>query len=170
MKEMKKVAEQVKGFLCLPITESTEKKIGEVSVLEATVIQHGMVLLKSQMTAIEVLKTLEGLEEVIDVLYYTLAKAAGLCHERGCQSETMDAVAIKLPDFILEDAGIPKDAKLCAFTDDESGEVTVMEAEYKHDLSDVPTDILEVLRAMGVCLSGLNECLMSEKVVYNNQD
>jgi hypothetical protein len=81
----------------------------------------------------------------------------------------MDAVNIKLPDFILEDAGIPKDAKLCAYTDDESGEVTVMEAEYKHDLSDVYVETLEVLGAMGVCFSGLNECLMSETIIYGSQ-
>ena len=167
---MKALKEKVKGFLCLPITETTEKKVGEVGKLEATAIQNGLVLMKSQMTAMEVLKTLEGLEDVMDALYFTLAKAAGVCGEQVCPSETEDAVSIKLPDFILEDAGIPKDAKLCAYTNEGSGEVTVMEAEYKHDLSDVPKDTLQILKAMGVCLSGLNECLMSEAVIYGNQD
>lgn len=168
MKEMI-MKEQVKGFLCLPVTESTEKKVNGVDKLEATVVQNGMVLMKSQMTAMEVLKTIEGLEEITDALYYTLAKASGLCGDNGCQSETVDAVNIKLPDFILEDAGIPKDAKLCAYTDDESGEVTVMEAEYKHDLSDVSVETLEILSAMGVCFRGLNECLMNESIIYGSQ-
>ena len=106
MKEMK---EKVNGFLCLPITEATERKVGEVGKLEATVIQNGLVLMKSQMTAMEVIKTIEGLEDVIDALYFTLASAVGVCSGDGCQAETMDAVGIKLPEFILEDAGISKD-------------------------------------------------------------
>lgn len=167
---MKNMKEKVKGFLCLPITESTEKKVGEIKSLEATVIQNGLVLMKSQMTAMNVLETLKGLEDVIDALYFTLAKAAGVCGEQDCHFETEDAVGIKLPDFILEDAGISKDAKLCAYTNEGSGEVTVMEAEYKHDLSDVPKDTLHILKAMGVCLSGLNECLMSEAIIYGNPE
>ena len=167
---MKNMKEKVKGFLCLPITEATEMKVGEVKRLEATVIQNGLVLMKSQMTAMDVLETLEGMEDVIDALYFTLAKAAGVCGKQDCNSETEDAVGIKLPDFILEDAGISKDAKLCAYTNEGSGEVTVMEAEYKHDLSDVPKDTLHILKAMGVCLSGLNECLMSEAIIYGNPE
>lgn len=167
---MKNMKEKVKGFLCLPITESTEKKVGEAKRLEATVIQNGLVLMKSRMTAMDVLETLEGLEDVIDALYFTLAKAAGVCGEQDCHSETEDAVGIKLPDFILEDAGISKDAKLCAYTNEGSGEVTVMEAEYKHDLSNVPKDTLHILKAMGVCLSGLNECLVSEAIIYGNPE
>lgn len=166
---MGKLKERVKGFVCLPVTEEIENKVGDVGKLEATAIQNGLVLMNSQMTAMDVLKTLEGLEGVIDELYTALAKAAGTCSEHDCHSETEDAVNIKLPEFILEDAGIPKDAKLCAYTNEGSGEVTVMEAEYKHDLTDVPKDILQVLKAMGVCLSGLNDCLMSEKIIYGNQ-
>ena len=93
MKEMK---EKVNGFLCLPITEATERKVGEVGKLEATVIQNGLVLMKSQMTAMEVIKTIEGLEDAIDALCFTLARAVGVCSGQGCQAETMDAVGIKL--------------------------------------------------------------------------
>jgi hypothetical protein len=167
---MKELKEKVKGFLCLPITEATEKKVGEVGKLEATVIQNGLVLMKSQMTAMEVIKTIEGLEDVIDALYFTLASAAGVCGGQGCQTETMDAVGIKLPEFILEDAGISKDAKLCAYTDEGSGEVTVIEAEYKHDITDVSEDTLQILKAMGVCLTGFNECLMAESIIYGKPE
>ena len=75
---MKELKENVKGFLCLPITEAIEKKIGEVGKLEATVIQNGLVLMKSQMTAMEVIKTIEGLEDVIEALNFTLASAVGV--------------------------------------------------------------------------------------------
>lgn len=166
---MNELREKVKGFLCLPVTEEIENKVGDVGKLEATAIQNGLILLKTQMTAMDVLKSLEGLEDLTDELYATLANAAGVCDEHDCHSETEDAVNIKLPSFILEDAGIPKDAKLCAYTNEGSGEVTVTEAEYKHDLTDVPKDILQILKTMGVCLTGLNECLMSGKIIYGNQ-
>lgn len=167
---MKQLKQKVKGILCLPITEAAEKKIGDVGKLEAAAIANGLVLLKSEMTAMEVLETLEGLKEVLEELYFTLAEAAGSCEDDSCQSETEDAVSIKLPAFILEDAGIPEDAKLCAYTNEDSGEVIVMEAEYKHDLSDVSKDTLQVLKAMGICLSGLNECLMAERIIYGKQE
>jgi len=166
---MKRLEQKVKGFLCLPITESAERKIGDVGMLEATIIKSGVVLAKSQMTAMDVLDTIEGLEEILKELYNALIDATGICCEDCDQDETEDAIAIKLPEFILEDAGIPKDAKLCAFTTESSGEVTVMEAEYKHDLTDVPEDMLRLLKDIGVCLSCLNGCLMSERIVYGKQ-
>lgn len=163
---MKQFNNEVKGLLCLPITDNTEKTIGDVGKLEATVIKNGLVFMKSKMTAIEVLETLEGLEEVLVEMYYTIINAAGACENAKYQMETEDAVSIKLPGFILEEAGIPKGAKLCAYTNEESGEVTVMESEYKHDLSDVSAETLNTLKNMDVSLLGLNECLMSEKIIY----
>lgn len=166
---MNQSKESVKGVLCLPITEAAEKKIGQVEALEATVIQNGLVMMKSQMTVVDVLKTLEGLEGVMVSLYLTLAKAAGVCKEQSCYQETEEAVNIKLPEFILEEAGIPKDAKLCAYANEGSGEVIVMEADYKYDLSDVPSEILKILKTMNVCLPRLNECMMSEIIIYGKQ-
>ena len=166
---MKKSEQKVKGFLCLPITESAERKIGDVGLLEASIFKSGVVLTKSQMTAMDVLETIEGLEEILKELYNALVGATGICCEDCDQDETEDAVTIKLPEFILEVAGIPKDAKLCAFTTEASGEVTVMEADYKHDLTDVPEDMLRLLKDIGVCLSCLNECLISERIIYGKR-
>lgn len=166
---MKKSEQKVKGFLCLPITESAERKIGDVGLLDATIIKSSVVLTKSQMTAMDVLETIEGLEEILKELYNALVGATGICCKDCDQDETEDAVTIKLPEFILEEAGIPKDAKLCAFTTEASGEVTVMEADYKHDLTDVPEDMLRLLKDIGVCLSCLNECLMSERIIYGKR-
>ena len=166
---MKKSEQKVKGFLCLPITESAERKIGDVGLLEASIIKSGVVLTKSQMTAMDVLETIEGLEEILKELYNALVGATGICCEDCDQDETEDAVTIKLPEFILEEAGIPKDAKLCAITTEASGEVTVMEADYKHDLTVVPEDMLRLLKDIGVCLSCLNECLISERIIYGKR-
>ena len=66
----------------------------------------------------------------------------------------------------VEEAGIPRDAKLCACTQENSGVVKVMEAEYKHDLSDVPKEVLQILKSQGVSLKKLNESLMTEEIIY----
>jgi hypothetical protein len=167
---MKKSEQKVKGFLCLPITESVERKIGDVGKLEATPIKSGIVLIKSEMTAMDVLETIEGLEEILKELYNSIISETSSCSEDCDQEETEDAVSIKLPEFILEEAGIPKDAKLCAFTTESSGEVTVVEAEYKHDLTDVPKDMIGLLKDIGVCLSCLNDCLVSERILYGKKN
>lgn len=166
---MENTKQKVKGFLCLPVTETVENKIGDVGKLEAEAIDNGLVLLKSQMTAIEVVESLEGLEKIVKELYLALVMSAGICKDCSCRTETEDAVSIKLPEFILEEAGIPKGAKLCAYTSEDSGEVAVVEAEYKHDLSDVPKGILHILKEIGVCMAGLNNSLMSEEIIYGKQ-
>ena len=40
------------------------------------------------------------------------------------------------------------------------------QADYRHDLTDVPEWELSVLSMMGVCLGSLEERLMAEDVVY----
>ena len=166
---MKKLNKNIKGYLYVPVTDEAEKKIGSVDKLEAILIKNAIVLMKKEMTAIEVIEIIEGLKGVVEELFYNLADACGTCDDCECYEELEDALNIKLPDFLLKEAGISQDAKLCACTDEDSGEVTVMEAEYKHDLSDVPKGMIKILKSMGVCLKELNKCLMSEKTVYGNE-
>lgn len=51
----------------------------------------------------------------------------------------------------------------------EVAKVTVI-SEYKHDLTDVSDDTLQILKAMGVCLTGLNGCLMTESIIYGKPE
>lgn len=127
---------------------------------------NGMLLMKSGMTAMEVIEMIEVLKEIMDNLIDWVVDNCGTDGRCECFEEVEEAVNIKLPDFLLEEAGIPKDAKLCACTEENSGVVKVMEAEYKHDLSDVPEDVLQKLKSLGVSLSKLNKSLMSEEIVY----
>ena len=61
---------------------------------------------------------------------------------------------------------IPADAKLCAWPGDKPGTVTVGQADYRYDLTDVPAWELEILASHGVCLGNLEERLMTEDAVY----
>ena len=163
---MKKINKNIKGLLCLPITETAEKEIGDVGKLEAAVVKNGVILMKSTMSAMEVIEMLETLRKIAKELLLSITSATGICEDCDGCSELEEAVNIKIPEFLLEEAGIPLKAKLCAFTDEDSGEVKVREAEYKHDLSDVPENVLNTIKSMGICLSELNECLMSEEIIY----
>lgn len=82
-----------------------------------------------------------------------------------CRDLMDESQKIQIPDYVLEDAGIPKDAKLEAFADDE-GEIVVTEAEYQKDINDVSPGIISVLVASGICLGSLDELIMQEEIIY----
>ena len=62
----------------------------------------------------------------------------------------------------------PADAKLEAYTDEDSGEITVVEADIQQDITDVPPGILAVLAQSGVCLAELDELIMLDSIIYGN--
>lgn len=73
---------------------------------------------------------------------------------------------VHVPDYILEEAGIPTDAKLEAYADEDSGEITVVEADVQQDITDVPPAIVAILAKSGICLAELEELIMQEEIVY----
>ena len=62
--------------------------------------------------------------------------------------------------------GIPGDAKLQMTLDPENAAVTISEAEYKADLSDVPEVVLDLLESMDVRLCVLERLLMRGDVIH----
>ena len=58
------------------------------------------------------------------------------------------------------------DSKLAYEVDKESGEIRVVEAGYRYDLSDIPRILLDTFRECGICLSDLDEKLKAEEAVY----
>ena len=73
-----------------------------------------------------------------------------------------------LPDYLREEAGIPKNAKLWASADEETHTVTICEADYDHDLRDVPAEVLEMFRESGICVGELEERLILGDTVYGD--
>jgi flagellar motor switch/type III secretory pathway protein FliN len=86
-----------------------------------------------------------------------------------CQSLLEADEEIQLPDYLLEEAGIPKDAKLTAYADEDSGEITVSESENEYDISDVPPGLRAVLATSGVCLMELEELITLEETIYGDE-
>ena len=52
--------------------------------------------------------------------------------------------------------------------DGDEGTVTIVEADYEFDLSDVPQEFLDVFINSGVCLDALEEHLITEDIVYGD--
>ena len=77
----------------------------------------------------------------------------------------MDGPEVELSDTARRAMGIPLDVKLQFFPDE--GEGLVCAADYKHDITDVPEDILPLLAMSGICTGKLDELIMNEKVVWH---
>ncbi|MCC7570912.1 hypothetical protein KO465_06240, partial [Candidatus Micrarchaeota archaeon] len=83
-----------------------------------------------------------------------------------CQSLLDGSGDVRVPDYVLEEAGIPIDAKLEAYADKDRGEITVVEADIQEDITDVSPGIVAILASAGICLAKLDELIMLEEVVY----
>lgn len=92
--------------------------------------------------------------------------AEGVMHCELCQGLIDGSGAVRVPKYILEEAGIPTDAKLDVYADEDSGVVTVVEADIQQDITDVPPAIVAILAKSGVCLAELEELIMLEEIVY----
>lgn len=169
--------------------------------LELHAAEDALVVLKDEMTALELVHAISALSEIASELTVALAKACGVCNNcgdqnpepcercdnseacaflNGCKDGPPEWVAncslcrdlldesqnIRIPDYVLEEAGIPKGAKLEAYADEESGEITVTEAENQCGITDVPPGILAVLTQSGICLAELDELIMLEEIIY----
>ena len=149
------------------ILEATD--IDDVGVADVMVFGSSFTVLKGRMTAMELIHTIKELSALASDLTVQLAKSCGRCRDcETCSAEGYDADSerITLPDFLLDEAGIPKDAKLGAIVNEEDNTVTIGEADYDYGLSDVPGDILDVLIASGVCIAELEKHLVLEDFVY----
>lgn len=131
------------------------------------VLPGAIVLLKKRMTAMDLLDAMDSLSKLSTDLTTELFKFCGPCDDcqgNGCPYEDVDG-PIDLPDYLREEAGIPKDAKLCADVDEEEKSVTIYAAGHQHDLSDVPESLRPLLESLGICLAQLEEALISGEVV-----
>lgn len=130
-----------------------------------TALDRLVVLTKAKMTAMDMVKTIATLAEVTQNLLATLAKNCGTCEDCG-HCEEMDTENIKLPDYMLEVAGIPKHAKLIAFAEENSGIVRVEQAEYDHDIADILEDIRELLSNYGICKGEPDALLVKGELLH----
>ena len=169
----------------LPADACKRSGFTDKDTLELHAGQNALVFLKDKMTALEVANAIHSLSALASDLTVVLASACGLCDNCGegcaddcpagcvsacslCHDLLDESQTVRIPGYLLEEAGIPADAKLEAYTDEDSGEITVVEADIQQDITDVPPGILAVLAQSGVCLAELDELIMLDSIIYGN--
>ena len=167
----------------LPADACERSGFTEKDTLELHAGQNALVFLKDKMTALEVANAIQSLSSLASDLTVVLASACGLCDNCGegcaddcpagcvsacslCHDLLDESQTVRIPGYLLEEAGIPADAKLDAYSDEDSGEITVTEADIQQDITDVPPGILAVLAQSGMCLAELDELIMQEEIIY----
>lgn len=139
--------------------------------VELHTLDNALILLKGHMTAPELLAAARQLSSTAAELLAHLAKVCGPCEscedcEESCPYNDLGGEAISLPDYLRQEAGIPEDAKLCAEVNKEAGSVTISMSGHKHDLQDIPSDLLDTFAEAGTCLGELEEHMILEDIVY----
>ena len=169
----------------LPADACERSGFTDKDTLELHAGQNALVFMKDKMTALEVANAIQSLSALAADLTVVLASACGLCDNCGegcaddcpagcvsacslCHDLLDESQTVRIPGYLLEEAGIPADAKLEAYTDEDSGEITVVEADVQQEITDVPPGILTVLAQSGVCLAELDELIMLDSIVYGN--
>lgn len=113
---------------------------------ELHALPSAAIILKQKMTAMEVIQAMDALHQLTVDLSVHLARASGPCDgcDGDCPFDGLDGQEIALPDYLRDEAGIPENAKLCAYVDEEENTVTIAEAGYtammdwNRDLSAIP--------------------------------
>ena len=131
--------------------------------LEMAGAKGAVILSKSEMTAMEMVRAILALTDRAGQLMRELTGLCGSCAD----IEELIRPAVTVPDWAREEADIAPDAKLDCHVDEGSGVITVCETFYDHDLSDIPAELLEALRKSGCCLSVLEDMLMDDDVIYD---
>ena len=141
--------------------------------LEVRAMTNAAVILKPRMTAMEVIGAIDQLQRLVRELNHCLVESCDACDgDERCveagdgQCPYMPPTENVLRPEVRREAGIPEDAKLCAWVNEGANTVTVAQANHRYDLTDVPEWELSTLEMLGVCLGSLEERLMAEDIVY----
>ena len=165
---MKMIKECFDNNVSLPIEILNAADLTGCEEIEFNTLENAVVAMKTTMNAMELIKVAEGLKNLSEELIVHLAGICGRCHDCSYCDRFEEYDEIIVPDYLLEEAGIPKDAKLCACTEEESGEIIVMQADYDYDIADVPKFVIDIFEMSGICIRELEERIMMEDIVYGD--
>ncbi|MCR1897449.1 hypothetical protein NSA47_00400 [Irregularibacter muris] len=165
---MKMIKESLDNNISLPNEILNAADLTGCEEIEFNTLENAVVAMKTTMKAMELIKVAEGLKNLSEELIVHLAGICGRCHDCSYCERFEEFDEIIVPDHLLEEAGIPKDAKLCACTEEDSGEIVVMQADYDYDIADVPKFVIDIFEMSGICIRELEERIMMEDIVYGD--
>lgn len=137
--------------------------------LELHTLDNAVLLLKGEMTAPELLAAAHALADMSSKLLNHLAQVCGPCEncdKDSCPYNDFEEESVQVNEYLREAAGIPDGSKLCAKVDEEAHTITVLAAEHRYDLRDLPAGLLATFAEAGTCLGRLEEHMIAEDTVY----
>ena len=166
---MEIIKENSNSNIIIPIEVLKASNLLDSEDIELKTLENAFILMKGTMNAMELIKLAEGLKSLSEELIVHLAGVCGRCLDCSYCEKFEEYDEIMVPDYLLEEAGIPIDAKLCAYTEEDSGEVVVMQADYDYDIADVPNFVIDIFELSGICIRELEEKLMTDNIVYGDE-
>lgn len=166
---MKFIKEVTPKGLLLPVTAARLAGFSAGEKAEYHTLNGAMLVLKGRMTAPELLAVVHQLTSASAQLLHHLSQVCGYCEDcdkDSCPYNDFEEETVQVNEYLREAAGIPDGAKLCAEVDEEAHTITVLAAEHRYDLRDLPADLLDTFMAAGTCLGKLEEHLIAEDTVY----
>lgn len=149
------------------------KKAGFESspILSAYTEENAVVILKEKMTAAELIKSVNTLQNISVELLARLIRAAGICDDYcDCREDCFccemeeDCIGLSIPSCVLEDAGISAFSELKVEVED--GAIYIRQAPEKTDLLDtMPQSILDTLVNAGICLKTFRQLVRNGAVL-----
>ena len=152
---MKFVKESTPRGLLLPPAAMRLAGLNAGDKVEYHAWKGTLVVLKGQMTALELLTAARSLHDLSVELNTHLSKVCGQCD--GCGAGTCGENSARSLAPPLR--GRPAALGSAAITGN---------GRHNHDLRDIPQDTLEMFRAANVCLGELRERLIAEDTVYGS--
>ncbi len=168
---MKKSTENRVSEILISAVDLENAGLNEWDRLELYLLDQTAVVIPSNMTAMELIRTAEALQGLISELFTALERSCEHCDnclmDEPCKLMTESVhPKVDVPACVLEEAGIDPEKKLAHLADLESGEVRIVEADYRFDLTDLCPELLDVFRKKGICMSDLEEKLMRKAIIY----
>ena len=137
----------------------------DVKLISMVQLNGGILLMPESVSTYQLLMLVDALNELACDFLEAVALECGPAEEehRGMTlDEVLSELAVAVPDWAREKAGITADTKLDCEASEDAGVIAVYPASYRHDLTDVPRSILQCLLASGRSLYALNEILTAE--------
>lgn len=146
-------------------TKILEKIVDKKYKINEMKNKKAILLMKENMTIMEMLEIANELKEFVEDLVVKIANMCGRCEVCESCKELDDSLQIEIPNYLREEAGIAQNAKLWAYTEENSGEIVIEESENKYDITDAPEWIKEAFKMSDVCLSDFNELICNNEKI-----
>ena len=129
-----------------------------------------LVVLKQQMTAMDLINAIDTLLELAAQYGEHLSEVCGECGECGqCPYDGPPREEVDITDELREAAGLSPDHKIAVEADRGNQRLILSDAGYAHDLRDVPEYLADMFICGGVALCYLDQHLRKDDFIYGGK-